>query len=120
MFELELNILQQAQTLANKYQRFREELWVMSREGLARFKSANAKLLTLQRRKAVFDKMAAELDDNQAMQPQESWKELNKISPDKVWVQVQDSLQNLLHTMYIRKDIMLVSQNSGHNGVCQM
>ena len=55
--------------------------------------------------------------------PQESWKELNEISPDKVWVQVQGSLHTLLHTMtetmYIWNDIMLVSQNSEHNGVGQ-
>ena len=73
--------------------------------------------------------MAAELDadslQNKSCSPQESWKELKEISPDKVWVQVQDSLHDLLHsmtvieTMYIWKDIMLVSQNSEHNGVCQ-
>ena len=52
--------------------------------------------------------------------PQESWKELKEISLDKVWVQVQDSLHNLLRTIYLLKDIMLVSQNSGeHNGVCE-
>ena len=87
----------------------------------ARFKSADAKLLALQRTKGTLDKMAAELDAGQAVQPgpQESWKELNEISQDKVWVQVQDSLHNLLHTMYIWKDIMLVSQNSEHNGVCE-
>ena len=60
---------------------------------------------------------------NKPCSQQESWKELNKISPDKVWVQVQDSLHNLLHTMtetmYIWKDIVLVSQNSKHNGLCQ-
>ena len=89
---------------------------------LARFKSANAKLLALQGRKAMLDRMAAELDDSQAVQPTGIRKELNKISPDEVWMQVQDSsyiLHNLLLTMYIWKDIMLVSQNSKHNGVCQ-
>ena len=49
LFELELNIWQQAQTLTNKNQcfrpKFREKLWVMSKEELARFKSAYAKLL---------------------------------------------------------------------------
>ena len=41
----------------------------MSKEDLARFKSANAKLLALQHRKALLDKMAAELDDDQAVGP---------------------------------------------------
>ena len=41
----------------------------MSKEDLARFKSADAKLLALQRRKALLDEMAVELDDDQAMQP---------------------------------------------------
>ena len=35
----------------------------------ARFKSADAKLLALQRTKAALDKMAAELDAGQAVQP---------------------------------------------------
>ena len=34
-------------------------------------------------------------------------------------MQVQDSQHKLLHTMYIWKDIMLVSHNSEHNGVCR-
>ena len=43
----------------------------MSKEDhdLARFKSACAKLLALQRRKAALDRMAAELDAKQAVQP---------------------------------------------------
>ena len=41
----------------------------MSKEDLARFKSADAKLLALQRRKAALDRMAAELDAHQAVQP---------------------------------------------------
>ena len=41
----------------------------MSKEDLARFKSADAKLLALQRRKALLDERAVELDDNQAVQP---------------------------------------------------
>ena len=41
----------------------------MSKEDLARFKSADAKLLALQRRKALLDEMAVELDDNQAVRP---------------------------------------------------
>ena len=70
LFELEQKIQRQAQTLANKHSSsFREELWVMSKEDLARFKSADAKLLALQRRKALLDEMAVELDDDQAMQP---------------------------------------------------
>ena len=63
LFELELNILQQAHFLANKSQGFVQEHWVMSKEDLAaRFKSADAKLLALQRTKATLDKMDAELD----------------------------------------------------------
>ena len=69
LLELELNIRQQAQTLANKYQRFREERWVMSKEDLAKFKSADAKLLALQSTNAALDKMAAELGACQAVQP---------------------------------------------------
>ena len=74
LFELEQKIQRQAQTLANKHRSsfsssFREEWWVMSKDDLARFKSANAKLLALQRRKALLDEMAVELDDDQAMQP---------------------------------------------------
>ena len=42
----------------------------MSKEDLAaRFKSADAKHLALQRTKATLDKMAAELDAGQAVQP---------------------------------------------------
>ena len=41
----------------------------MSKEDLARFKSADAKRLALQRRKAALDRMAAELDAQQAVQP---------------------------------------------------
>ena len=48
---------------------FREEHWVMSKEDLARFKSDKAKLLALQHRKVVLDKLAFDLDDNQAGQP---------------------------------------------------
>ena len=70
LFELELNIRQQAHFLANNYQGFVREQWVMSKEDLAaRFKSADAKLLALQRTKATLDKMAAELDAGQAVQP---------------------------------------------------
>ena len=43
----------------------------MSKEDLARFKSAGAKLLALQLRKAALDRMAAELDAEQAVQPAE-------------------------------------------------
>ena len=50
LFELELNIRLQAHFLANKSQGFVLEQWVMSKEDLAaRFKSAYAKLLVLQR-----------------------------------------------------------------------
>ena len=46
LFELEQKIQCEAQTLANKHNSsFREEQWVMSKEDLARFKSADAKLL---------------------------------------------------------------------------
>ena len=70
LFELELNIRQQAHFLANNYQDFVLEQWVMSKEDLAaRFKSADAKLLALQHTKTTLDKMAAELDACQAMQP---------------------------------------------------
>ena len=56
LFELEQDILLQAQSLANKHRSsFREERWVMSKENLARFKSADAKLLALQRTKAALD-----------------------------------------------------------------
>ena len=41
----------------------------MSKDDLARFKSAFAKLLALQHRKALLDGMAVELDDEQAVQP---------------------------------------------------
>ena len=41
----------------------------MSKEDLARFKSADAKLLALQRRKALLDEKAVELDDDQALRP---------------------------------------------------
>ena len=41
----------------------------MSKEDLARFKSADAKLLALQRRKALLDEKAVELDDDQAVRP---------------------------------------------------
>ena len=41
----------------------------MSKEDLARFKSADAKLWALQRTEAALDKMAAELDAGQAVQP---------------------------------------------------
>ena len=59
LFELEQKIQRQAHTLANKHgSSFREERWVMSKEDLARFKSADAKLLALQRRKALLDEMA--------------------------------------------------------------
>ena len=55
LFELELNIWQQAHFLANNYQGFVRKQWVMSKEDLAaRFKSANAKLLALQSTKATF------------------------------------------------------------------
>ena len=41
LFELEQKIQCEAQTLANKHNSsFREEQWVMSKEDLARFKSA--------------------------------------------------------------------------------
>ena len=56
LFKLEHDILLQAQSLANKHRSsFREERWVMSKENLARFKSADAKLLALQRTKAALD-----------------------------------------------------------------
>ena len=42
---------------------------MLSKEDLARFKSAYAKLLALQHRKVLLDEMAVELDDNQAVQP---------------------------------------------------
>ena len=42
---------------------------VISKEDLARFKSADAKLLPMQRRMAALDRMAAELGDSQARQP---------------------------------------------------
>ena len=46
LFELEQEILLQAQSLADKHRSsFREERWVMSKEDLARFKSADAKRL---------------------------------------------------------------------------
>ena len=124
LFELEQKIQRQAHTLANKHcSSFREERCVMSKEDLARFKSADAKFLALQHRKAFklhcWMKWLLNWMTIKPCSLQESWKELNEISPDKVWVQVQDSLHNLLQTMYLSKDIMLVSQNSEHNGVCQ-
>ena len=68
----------------------------MSKEELAaRFKSADAKLLALQRTKATWIKWLLNWMPVKPCSPQESWKELNEISPDKVWVQV-DSLHNLL------------------------
>ena len=121
LFELELNIRQQAHFLANNYQGFVREQWVMSKEDLAaRFKSADAKLLALQRTKATLDKMAAELDAGQAVvKPagimERAERDFSRQSLGAL-VQVQDSLHNLLQTMYLSKDIMLVSQNSG---VCQ-
>ena len=70
LFELEHDILQQAQTLAKKSQgHYPAKEWMMTKEDLARFKSANAKLLALQHRKAALDRMAAELDAEQALQP---------------------------------------------------
>ena len=48
---------------------FREEHWVMPKEDLAKFESAKAKLLALQHRKVLLDKIAVDLDDNQAGQP---------------------------------------------------
>ena len=49
LFELEQDIRQQAETLARKSQgHYPAEEWVMSKEDLARFKSADAKLLALQ------------------------------------------------------------------------
>ena len=51
---------------------FREEHWVMSKDDLAKFKSAKVKLLALhclQHRKVLLDKIAVDLDDNQAGQP---------------------------------------------------
>ena len=45
---------------------------------LARIKSANAKLLALQGRKAMLDRMADELDDSQAVQPTGNCQESGK------------------------------------------
>ena len=60
LFELEQDIRQQAQTLAKKSQgHYPAKEWVMSKEDLARFKSVDAKLVALQRRKAALDRMAA-------------------------------------------------------------
>ena len=69
---------------------------MMSKEDLARFKSADAKLLALQHKKALLDKMAAELDeDHQVKQcsPKDSVTGIMEraVSLDKAWVQVQDS-----------------------------
>ena len=60
LFELEQDIRQQAQTLAKKsHGHYPAKEWVMSKEDLARFKSVDAKLVALQRRKAALDRMAA-------------------------------------------------------------
>ena len=48
---------------------FREEHWVMSKEDSARLESAKAKLLAFQCRKVLLDKIAVNLDHNQAGQP---------------------------------------------------
>ena len=97
-FELEQNIWQQAETLAKKSQgRYPAKEWLMSQEDLARFKSADATLLALQRRKAALDRMAAELDDGRALQPAGIMERAERDSPDKVWVQLQDSLHDFLH-----------------------
>ena len=120
LLELELNIRQQAHFQANNYQSFVQEQWVMSKEDLAaRFKSADAKLLALQRTKATLDKMAAELDAGQAVQPAGIMERAERDFSRQNLGASSDSLHNLLRTMYFWKDIMLVSQNSEHNGVCQ-
>ena len=127
LFELEQNILLQAQGLANKYRSFfREERWVpkeersvMSEEDLARFKSANAKLLALQRRKALLDKMAVDLDDDQAVQPLGIMERAEQdFSGQSLGASSGQLAQLAAHPVHW-KDIMLVSQNSEHDGVCQ-
>ena len=70
LFELELNIQQQTHFLANNFQGIVLEQWVMSKEDLAaRFKAADAKLLALQHTKVTLNKMAAEVDASQVVQP---------------------------------------------------
>ena len=100
------------------------EHWVMSKEDLAaRFKSANAKLLALQHTKATLDKMATELDASQAVQPARIMERAERdFTGQSLGVssgQLAQLAAAMLQTMYLQKDIMLVSQNSEHNGVCQ-
>ena len=103
LFELEERFLHQAHSLAKKSQgHYTAMQWVLSKEDLARFKSAGAKLLALQRRKAALDEMAAGLDADQAVQPAGIMERVERDFSRQSLVQVQDSLHNLLHTMYMR------------------
>ena len=62
MMPLSYNCLNWSKTFGSKL-----KLWLRNLK-VIRFKSAGAKLLALQRRQALLDKMAVELDDDQAMQ----------------------------------------------------
>ena len=64
---------------------------MMSKKDFARFKSADAKLLALQRRKALLDEKAVELDDDQAVhgvQPAGIMERAEQDFSRQVWVQV--------------------------------
>ena len=77
LFELQQKILCQAHSLAKNLEisslagHHAAKEGVMSKEALARFKSADVRLLALQWRKAALAEMAraVELDDDQAVQP---------------------------------------------------